>query len=85
MPARAVKVEITIPESEFRQVEAIRKQLKTTRRAVILRALEHWLAAQRDAQLDRQYQAAYRRRSETQAEIEVQRVLATPVLISQEW
>jgi len=85
MPARAVKVEITIPEREFRQVEAIRKQLKTTRRAVILRALDHWLAAQREAHLDRQYQAAYQRRPEAQAEIEVQRVLATPVLISEEW
>jgi metal-responsive CopG/Arc/MetJ family transcriptional regulator len=85
MPARAVKVAITIPESEFRQVEAIRKQLKTTRSAVILRALEHWLAAQRAVALDRHYQAAYRRRPETQAEIDVQRVLAMPVLVSEEW
>jgi metal-responsive CopG/Arc/MetJ family transcriptional regulator len=85
MPARAVKVAITIPESEFRQVEAIRRRLKTTRSAVILRALEHWLAAQRDVQLDRQYQAAYRRRPETRAEIDTQRVLATPTVMSEEW
>jgi hypothetical protein len=85
MPARAVKMAITIPGSEFRQVEAIRKQLKTTRSAVILRALVHWLAAQRDVQLDRQYQAAYRRRPETTAEIDTQRVLAMPALMSEEW
>jgi hypothetical protein len=85
MPARAVKVAITIPESEFRQVEAIRKQLKTTRSTVILRALEHWLTAQRDVQLDRRYQAAYRRRPETPAEIDTHRALAMPALASEEW
>lgn len=85
MPARAVKVAITIPESEFRQVEAIRTQLKITRSAVILKALEQWLAAQRDVQHDRQYQAAYRRRPETPAEIDTQRVLAMPALASEEW
>jgi hypothetical protein len=85
MPARAVKVAITIPENEFRQVEAIRKQLKTTRSAVILRALEHWLAAQRAVALDRQDQAAYRRRPDTRPEIDVQRVLAMPGLMPEEW
>jgi hypothetical protein len=85
MPARAVKVAITIPENEFRQVEAIRKQLKTTRSAVILRALEHWLAAQRAIALDRRYQAAYRRKPETLPEIDLQRVLAMPVLMAEEW
>ena len=85
MPTRAVKVAITIPESEFRQVEVIRRRLKTTRSAVILRALEHWLAAQRDVQLDRQYQAAYRRRPETRAEVDTQRVLSMPTLMSEEW
>jgi hypothetical protein len=85
MPARAVKVAITIPERECRQVEAIRRELKTTRSAVILRALEHWLAAQRDVQLDRQYQAAYRRRPETRVEIGAQRVLAIPAVVSEDW
>lgn len=85
MPARAVKVAITIPESEFREVEAIRKRLKTTRSGVILRALAHWLAAQREAQLDRAYQAGYRRKPETKAEIKTQQILAMPALMSEEW
>lgn len=85
MPARAVKVAITIPESEFREVEAIRKRLKTTRSGVIRRALEHWLAAQREAQLDRSYQAAYRRKPETKIEIKTQQVLAMPAFLSEEW
>lgn len=85
MPARAVKVAITIPEGEFREVEAIRKRLKTTRSGVILKALEHWLAAQREAQIDRAYQAAYRRTPETKAEVRAQQVLAMPVLMSEEW
>ncbi len=85
MPARAVKVAITIPEKEFRQVETIRKQMKTTRSGVILKALEHWLAARREAQLDRTYQAAYRRKPESQAEIAAQQLLALPALMSEEW
>ncbi len=85
MSKRAVKVAITIPKSEFREVEAIRKRLKTTRSGVILRALEHWLSAQREAQLDRTYQAAYRRKPETKREIKTQQVLAMPALMSEEW
>ena len=85
MPARAMKVAITIPEREFREVEAIRKRLKTTRSGVILKALEHWLAAQREAQIDLAYQAAYRRRPETKAEIKARQILAMPALMSEEW
>jgi len=85
MPTRAVKVAITIPEGEFREVEAIRKRLKITRSGVILRALEHWLAAQREAQLDRKYQAAYRRRPELKNEISTQQALAMPALMSEDW
>ena len=85
MSARAMKVAITIPEREFREVEAIRKRLKTTRSGVILKALEHWLAAQREAQIDRAYQAAYRRRPETKAEIKARQILAMPALMSEEW
>jgi hypothetical protein len=85
MPTRAVKVAITIPEGEFREVEAIRKRLKTTRSGVILKALEHWLAAQREAEIDRAYQAAYRRKPETRAAVKAQQLLAMPVLMSEEW
>ena len=80
-----MKVAITIPEKEFRQVEAIRKQLRTTRSAVILRALERWLTAQRAVALDRQCQGAYRWRPETQPEVDVQRVLAMSLLMSEAW
>jgi metal-responsive CopG/Arc/MetJ family transcriptional regulator len=85
MPARAVKVAITIPEEKYREVEAIRKRLKTTRSGVILKALEHWLAAQREAQADRAYQAAYRRKPETKAEARAQQVLAMSALASEKW
>lgn len=85
MSRRAVKVAITIPEGEFREVEAIRKRLKTTRSGVIRRALEHWLSAQREAQLDRAYQAGYRRKPETKREIKSQQALAMPALMSEKW
>jgi metal-responsive CopG/Arc/MetJ family transcriptional regulator len=85
MPTRAVKVAITIPEGEFQEVEAARKRLKTTRSGVILKALEHWLAAQREAEIDRAYQAAYRRKPETRAAAMAQQVLAMPALMSEEW
>ena len=85
MAGRAVKCAITIPREEYRQVEAIRKRLKTTRSAVILRALESWLAARSELELDRKYRRAYRRLPETRGEIEAQRALVSQMLASEEW
>lgn len=85
MAGKAVKVAITIPSEEYRQVEAIRKQMNTSRSAVILRALESWLAARQELELDRRYREAYRRRPETKAEIEAQRMLVSQMLASEEW
>ena len=85
MATRAVKVAITIPHEEYRQVEAIRKRIRTSRSAVILRALESWLAARRELELDRRYREAYRRRPERKAEIEAQRAVVSQMLASEEW
>jgi metal-responsive CopG/Arc/MetJ family transcriptional regulator len=85
MAGKAVKVAITLPHQEFREVEVIRRRMKTSRSAVILRALESWLAARRELELDREYRQAYRRRPETKAEIEAQRALVSRMLASEEW
>jgi metal-responsive CopG/Arc/MetJ family transcriptional regulator len=85
MTGKAVKVAITIPQEEYREVEAIRRRLGASRSSVILRALESWLAARRELALDRKYRAAYRRRPETKAEVEAQRALVSQMLASEEW
>lgn len=85
MAGRAVKVAITIPQAEFREVEAVRRRLGTSRSAVILHALESWLAARRELALDRKYRTAYRRRPETRTEVEAQRALVLQRLASEEW
>jgi metal-responsive CopG/Arc/MetJ family transcriptional regulator len=85
MAGKAVKLAITIPQEEYREVEAIRRRLNTSRSAVILRALESWLAARRALELDRQYRKAYKRQPETKTEIEAQRALVSQILASEEW
>ena len=85
MAVRAVKVAITIPQEEYRQVEAIRKRTRSSRSRVILRALESWLAARRELELDRRYREAYRRRPETKAQIEAQRALVSRILATEDW
>ncbi len=85
MTRKAVKVAITIPSEEYRQVEAIRRRLNTSRSAVILRALESWLAARRELEMDQEYRKGYRRRPETKAELEAQRALVSRILASEEW
>lgn len=85
MAGKAVKQAITIPQEEYREVEGIRRRLNTSRSAVILRALESWLAARRELELDRKYRKAYKRQPETRAEIEAQRALVSRMLASEEW
>lgn len=83
MAGKVVKVAITIPQEEYREVEAIRRRLGVSRSTVILHALESWLAARRELALDRKYRAAYPRRPETKAEVEAQRALVSQMLASE--
>ena len=70
MPSRVVKVAITVPTELFRELEGARKRLAQTRSAAVQEALRHWLKGHRAATLAREYEAGYRRKPETQREVD---------------
>jgi len=77
MARNAVKVAVTIPAELYRAIETARRGRSQTRSAVVQEALREWLRGAKHAELLRQYEAGYRRRPESQREIET--ALATAV------
>jgi metal-responsive CopG/Arc/MetJ family transcriptional regulator len=70
MPSSVVKVAITVPADLFREVEGVRKQRAQSRSGMVQEALRQWLRTQKQAFLVREYEAGYRRRPESQREID---------------
>jgi metal-responsive CopG/Arc/MetJ family transcriptional regulator len=86
MPRNAIKVAITIPADLFRAIEAARRGRSQTRSAAVQEALRQWLRAEKRAALTRQYEAGYRRRPESQREIDAALVTAVGLLHDdEEW
>lgn len=85
MPAKTVKVAVSLPVEQYRQVERTRKDRKISRSAVIGEALNFWSEAGREEEKIRAYVAGYRRRPETVREVKPFEEMATAVLASEEW
>jgi len=85
MPAKSVKIAVSLPVALYRSVEAARKKSRRGRSTVVQDALAEWLRVERDAEMVRQYEAGYRRKPETRAEIAAARASAISVLSAQEW
>jgi metal-responsive CopG/Arc/MetJ family transcriptional regulator len=86
MARNAVKVAVTIPANLFRAVETARRGRAQTRSGAIQEALRQWLRAERDKALLHQYEAGYRRRPESQREINEALVTAVGLLHDdEEW
>ncbi len=68
MSARTVKVAISLPLEEFKEVENLRKQLSISRSAVFVKALHQWIKALKTAEQDRRYAEGYRKYPETEEE-----------------
>lgn len=85
MPTKTVKVAISLPLKEYRQVEKARKQLRISRSAVISEALKHWIAAGQKQERIRLYLEGYRRSPETVREVKLFELLAAEVLVAEEW
>ncbi len=69
MPKIAVKVAISLPPEDFREIEALRREFKTTRSAVIRQALRTYFQARRQRALVTQYVEGYRKFPETPEEL----------------
>jgi metal-responsive CopG/Arc/MetJ family transcriptional regulator len=85
MPSKTVKVAVSLPVDEYRQVEKARKQLNISRSAVITRALKCWMAASRDQDRVRAYVDGYLRNPETSAEVALFHALASESLATEAW
>lgn len=68
MAKPATRVAVSIPDPLYRAVERVRKASGRSRSAIIQDALRHWLDAQTQAVLVREYEAGYRRHPEGRRE-----------------
>ena len=68
---------MSLPDELYRALETARRRAGKTRSAVVQEALRDWLRRQTRAELVRDYEAGYRRSSESAREIES--ALATAV------
>ncbi len=75
--ATTAKVAVSLPDELYRALESARRRAGKTRSAVVQEALRDWLRRQARAELVRDYEAGYRRSSESAREIES--ALATAV------
>lgn len=85
MPVNKVKVSVTLPLEEYRQVEKTRKKMRLSRSAVISEALKHWIVAGHEQEKIRSYIEGYRRSPETARDQEPFKSLAGEVLAAEEW
>jgi len=85
MPVKTVKVAVSLPVKEFRQVEGARKQLRLSRSAVISEALKHWIASSQKQEKIQAYVEGYRRTPETAQDQKLFKSLAGKVLATEEW
>ena len=85
MPIKTVKVAISLPLEEYRQVEKARKKLQISRSAVISEALKCWIARGYEQEKIRAYVEGYQRTPETDSEQKPFESLTTEVLAAEEW
>lgn len=85
MPTKTVKVAISLPREEYRQVEKVRKQFRLSRSAVIAEALRYWVASGHEQKKIRAYVEGYRRSPETVREQKAFESLAAEALADEEW
>ena len=69
MAKSAVKLAISLPPEDFREMENLRRKLKTTRSAVVRQALRTYFQARRHQAMVAQYMEGYRKFPETPEEL----------------
>jgi metal-responsive CopG/Arc/MetJ family transcriptional regulator len=69
MAAQTVKVAVSLPEEQFREIESLRKRLKLSRSALIAQAIQQLLKAYQEEEDVRRYIAGYQKHPETEEEI----------------
>ncbi len=85
MASGSAKMAVSVPADLYRALERARKQRRAGRSEVVQEALRLWIDRQRELGLIGQYEAGYRQRPETAAEIRAAEAAAVRLLAAEEW
>ncbi len=82
---RSIKTAVSLPAETYRRVEAVRRKSKQSRSALYAQALEAFLKAQEVREMEARYEAGYRAKPETKAEIEWATQASLTALEPEDW
>jgi hypothetical protein len=83
--SRSVKFAISIPDKEFKELEAFRKKRGVSRSKLILEAIKLWKEAKERERLVRIYEEGYKRAPENLRNIEAWEKASLSVFSQEEW
>jgi hypothetical protein len=81
----SVKFAISLPDEDFREIEALRKARGMGRSQFVLSALRFWKEARERDRMVRQYEEGYRRVPENLPELEAWERASAPAFGKEEW
>jgi len=82
---RSVKFAISIPDKEFKELEAFRRKKGVSRSKLILEAIKFWKEAKEKEKLVRIYEEGYKRVPENLTNIEAWEKASLSALSQEEW
>ncbi|MFH1644940.1 MAG: hypothetical protein ABIB11_00805 [Candidatus Omnitrophota bacterium] len=71
-----LKIAISLPKSDFQQIEVIRKRLNISRSTAIDRAIRYWLANIEKRNMIKKYEEGYKKKPESIQELRIMEDLA---------
>ncbi len=82
---RSVKFAISIPDKEFKELEAFRRKKGISRSKLILEAIKFWKEAKEKEKLVRIYEEGYKRLPENLTNIEAWEKASLSAFSQEEW
>jgi len=82
---RSVKFAISIPDKEFKELEAFRRKKGVSRSKLILEAIKFWKEAKEKEKLVRIYEEGYKRVPENLTNIEAWEKASLSAFSQEEW
>lgn len=83
--SKSIKFAVSIPDDEFRDLEALRKKQGLTRSAVVSKALRLWKETRKMEKLVRSYVEGYKKIPEVLTEIKALEKVSCESLSTEDW
>ncbi len=80
----SVKIAISIPDRDYKDLEKVRKEKGLSRSAIIDEAIQYWLKSKQKRQMIKQYQEGYKKIPENISDLKVFQKEQLQVLDSKE-